>query len=170
MCNASLREGSLLVSQKAAIITPILKKMGLEVDDVKSYRPISNLTFILKAIGRIVAAQIKAFLYESDLMPSMQSAYRAGQSTETATLIVLSDILDAVDSQEITLLGLLDMSAAFDIVDFEILLQRLETSYRLNGTVLKWLTSFVTDRTQAVFFDGKTSSPLKLICKCKCKM
>ena len=77
---------------------------------------------------------------------------------------MLSDLLDAVDSQETTLLGLLDMSAAFDTVDFEILLQRLEISYRLNGTVLKWLTSFVTDRTQAVVFDGDTSSPVKLVC------
>ena len=61
------------------------------------------------------------------------------------------------------MLGLMDMSAALDTVDFEILLRRLETSYRLNGTVLKWLTSFVTDRTQAVVFGGKTSSPVKLI-------
>ena len=148
----------------AAIITPILKKRGLDADDVKSYRPISNLTFISKVIERIVAVQIKAFLEEFDLMPPMQSAYRAGHSTETATLKVLSDLLDAVDSQETTLLGLLDMSAAFDTVDFEILLQRLEISYRLNGTVLKWLTSFVTDRTQAVVFDGDTSSPVKLVC------
>jgi len=107
---------------------------------------------------------MKAFLVESDLMPPMQSAYRAGHSTETATLKVLSDILDAVDSQETTLLGLLDMSAAFDNVDFDILLRRLEISYRLSGHVLKWLTSFITDRTQAIVFDGTTSSPVKLIC------
>jgi len=77
-CNSSLREGSLPVSQKAAIITPVLKRAGLEADDDKSYQPISNLTFISKVIERMVAAQIKAFLDESDLMPPMQSAYRAG--------------------------------------------------------------------------------------------
>ena len=164
MCNASLREGILPTSQKAAIITPILKKANLDVDDVKSFRPISNLTFISKVIERIVAEQIKTFLAESDLMPPLQSAYRPGHSTETATLKVLSDILDAADSQKATLLGLLDMSAAFDTVDFEILLHRLEVSYRLSGTVLKWIASFVTDRTQAVAFDGNTSSPVKLIC------
>ena len=164
MCNASLREGILPASQKAAIITPILKKANLDADDVKSYRPISNLTFISKVIERIVAEQIKTFLAESNLMPPLQSAYRPGHSTETATLKVLSDILDATDSQKTTLLGLLDMSAAFDTVDFEILLRRLETSYRLSETVLKWLTSFVTGRTQAVSFDGNTSSPVKLIC------
>jgi len=81
---------------------------------LKSYRPISNLIFISKVIEVIVTAQMKAFLVKSDLMPPMQSAYRAGHSTETATPKVLSDILDAIDSQETTLLGLLDMSAAFD--------------------------------------------------------
>jgi len=61
MCNASLRERILPTSQKAAIITPILKKVNLDVDDVKSFRPISNLTFISKVIERIVAEQIKHF-------------------------------------------------------------------------------------------------------------
>ena len=51
----------------------------------------------------------KVFLNESDLMPTMQSAYRAGHSTEIAVLKVLSDILDAVDSRG--LLGLLDVIA-----------------------------------------------------------
>jgi len=50
MCNASMRDGNLPISQKAAIITPILKKRGLDIDDVKSYRPISNLSFISKVI------------------------------------------------------------------------------------------------------------------------
>jgi len=95
-------------------------------------------------------------------MPPMQSAYRAGHSIETATLKVLSDILDTVDSQETTLLGLLDMSAAFDTVDFDILLRRLEKYRRLSGHGLKWLTSFVTDRTQAIVFDGTTSSPVNV--------
>ena len=107
MCNASLQEGFLPASQKAAITTPILKKAGLDADEAASYRPISNLTFISKVVERIAADQIKSFLAESDLMPPLQSAYRPGHSTETATLKVLSDILDAADSKKTTLLGLL---------------------------------------------------------------
>ena len=164
MCNASISEGSLPASQKTAIITPVLKKPNLDADDTKSYRPISNLTFISKVIERIVAEQIKVFLTESNLMPPLQSAYRPGHSTETAILKVLSDILDAADSQKTTLLSLLDMSAAFDTVDFKILLQRLEVSYGLGGTVLKWLSSFITDRTQAVSFGGAASALVELIC------
>ena len=66
-------------------------------------------------------------------------------STESALMKVLSDILDAADCQ-VTLLGLLDLSAAFDTVDHNILLQRLGTSFGLGGPVLEWLKSFLSSR------------------------
>jgi len=76
MCNASLREGSLPATQKMAIITPVVKKPGLDPEEPQNYRPISNLTFISKVIEQIVANQLKAHLADNDLMPSVQSAYR----------------------------------------------------------------------------------------------
>ena len=117
MCNVSLQHGLLPESQKEAIVTPILKKHDLDPDDVKSYRPISNLTFISKVIERIVASQLTGYLQTNKLLPDHQSAYRQGHSTETALLKIFSDILDAADSAQVTLLGLLDLSAAFDTVD-----------------------------------------------------
>ena len=62
MCNASLREGHLPESQKAAVITPILKKTNADPDELKNYRPISNLTFISKVIERLVVEQITRHL------------------------------------------------------------------------------------------------------------
>ena len=100
MCNSSLSEGCLPGSLKAAIITLVLKKSILDQDDAKNYRPISNLTFISKVIERIVAEQIKKHLVDSNLMPPLQSAYRAGHSTETALIKVISDIIDAADGQQ----------------------------------------------------------------------
>ena len=64
---------------------------------------------------------------------SMHALYHQGQSTETAILKVISDIIDAADSQKITLLGLLDMSATFDTVDHKILLRHLEESFGVRG-------------------------------------
>ena len=81
------------------------------------------------------------------LIPTLQSAYRRGHSTETAVLKVVSDILRAADHTEITLLGLLDLSAAFDTVDHDILLQRLETAFGIRGSVLSWIRSFLESRT-----------------------
>ena len=89
-------------------------------------------------------------------MPPLQSAYRSQHSTETALMKVLSDILDAADLSKVTLLGLLDLSAAFDTVDHSILLQRLHISFGVDGVVLEWLRSFLTDRSQAVAFRGAT--------------
>ena len=97
-------------------------------------------------------------------MPPLQSAYRSGHSTEIALIKVISDIIDAADGQQVTLLGLLDMSAAFNTVDHDILLHRLETSYGVRGRALRWLTSFLTGRTQAVSYAGRTSPQCRLSC------
>ena len=146
MCNASLREGHLPSSQKAAVIIPIPKKANADSDELKNYRPISNLTFISKVVERIVAEQITKHLNESNLMPPLQSAYRSHHSTETAVTKVLSDILDATDARKVTLLGLLDLSAAFDTVDHSILLQRLRVSFGVDGIAHAWIRSFLTNR------------------------
>jgi hypothetical protein len=146
------------MSQRHAIVTPIIKKSGLDVDAVQSYRPISNLTYISKLVERMVCEQVTTFLNENGLLPRLQSGFRARHSTETATLRVLSDILTAADQRKVTLLGLLDMSAAFDTVDHVILLRRIEVSFGLEGNVLSWLTSFLNGRTQQVTFNGSESS------------
>jgi len=77
-----------------------------------------------------------------------QSFFRAHHSTERAVLKVMSDILTVADQGRVMLLRLLDMSAAFDTVDHDILLRRLETSFGLTGSVISWLSSFLCGRTQ----------------------
>ena len=162
MCNVSLQHGLLPESQKAAIVTPILKKHDLDPDDVKSYRPISNLTFISKVFERIVASQLTGYLQMNRLLPGHQSAYRQGYSTESALLKIFSDILNAADSAQVTLLGLLDLSAAFDTVDHDILLTRLHKSYGVGGTALVWISSFIQGRQQSVTFNGHQSTRIQL--------
>ena len=61
MINASLRQGRLPDTQKHAIVTPLLKKPGLDVNDMANYRPVSNLTFLSKLIERIVAQQLNDY-------------------------------------------------------------------------------------------------------------
>ena len=90
------------------------------------------------------------YLTASRLLPDLQSAYRANHSTETAVLKVLADILFAVDTGDLALLTLLDLSAAFDTVDHETLLERLRVSYGLCGSVHRWFQSYLSGRTQFV--------------------
>ena len=156
MCNKSLLEGHLPSSQKSAIISPVIKKSGLDPDDVCCYRPISNLTYMSKIIERMVYKQLTDYLEKHSLLPKHQSGSRAHHSTKTAVLKIMSDILSAAGN--VTLFGRLDMSAAFDTVDHSILLDRLGTSFGIKSTALVWLRSFPTDRKQRVFFNGVSSS------------
>ena len=91
-----------------------------------------------------------------------QSFFRAHHSTERAVLKVMSDILTVADQGRVMLLRLLDMSAAFDTVDHDILLRRLETSFGLTGSVISWLSSFLCGRTQQVIFNNLESTITKV--------
>jgi len=141
-----------------------LKKPGADQTDVNNYRPISNLTFMSKIVERLVCQQLVSFLEENKLLPNLQSAYRKHHSTETVLLKVVLDILQAADSGQVSLLCLLDLSAAFDTVDHNVLIDRLQKSYGLNGTVLSWIQSFVHDRTQSVVVGGEMSTKSEVKC------
>jgi len=126
--NWSLEHGAVPSSMKAAYITPIVKKANMDPTDPKSYRPISNLSVVSKLLERLVCQQLVSYLKTNSLLPDLQSAFRAHHSTETAVLKVMSDILLALDSGNLALLTLLDLSAAFDSVDHATLLRRLQKS------------------------------------------
>jgi hypothetical protein len=94
------------------------------------------LTVVSKILERLVARQLTAYLKQHDLLHRLQSAYRSAHSTETAVLRVLSDILLAIDSGDVAVLAMLDLSAAIDSVDHQILLQRLRMTFGISDLVL----------------------------------
>ena len=106
----------------------------------------------------MVSGQLIEYLQSNNLMPRFQSAYRRHHSTETALLRVISDIVGAVDRGSVTLLGLLDLSTAFDTVDHTILLDRLRIRFGVGGGVLEWIRTFLVGRTQQVLYMGRLSS------------
>ena len=159
--NLSLNLGDLPISLKKAIIKPLLKKIGLE-PELKNYRPVSNLSFLSKLIEKIVAKQFVDHLIENGLFDPFQSAYRKYHSTETALLKVQNDILIDIDKKNVAILVLLDLSAAFDTIDHEILLKRLRTNYGIEDKVLKWFRSYLSDRTQTVMIDDTESEAKSL--------
>ena len=109
-----------------------------------NYRPVSNLLFISKLLECIVNEQLLGHLVKHDLLPECQSAYRRCYSTETALLKVTSDALLASDRGMVTLLGMLDLSSAFDCVDHAILFARFEYTYGISYTALAWLKTYLT--------------------------
>ena len=110
---------------KTAIVKPLLKKPSLDKNLLKNYRPISNLPFLSKILEKVVLHKLLSHLQENNLSNPFQSAYQAGCSTETVLLRIVNDILSALDNDNISVLLLLDLSAAFDTLDHQILLSRL---------------------------------------------
>ena len=150
-------------SPKKTIVTPLIKKFGLDQDTFSNYRPVSNLSFISKLIEKLVSIQLIAHLVANNLYESFQSAYRSPHSTETALLRVLNDLLMCVDTHGAAMLILLDLSAAFDTIDHNVLLHALESQCGITGTALEWFRSYLVDRVQAIKVNWCLSSFLNLL-------
>ena len=148
---------------KMAIIIPLLKKILLDYQIFKNYRPVSNLSFISKVAEKAVDFRTTAHTRENNLEEPLQSAYKQSHSTETALLKVHNDILRGIDEQKVCMLVLLDLSAAFDTVDHEILLSRLENRFGITGTALAWYKSYLSGRSQQVSVNGVLSEPQTLM-------
>lgn len=155
--NKCLTESKVPESFKTAIVRPLLKKPGLDKEIMKNYRPVSNLNFLSKVLEKVVGKQLEAHLERHDLYDNLQSAYRPCHSTETALLRVHHDVVKSLDEGNSVVLVLLDLSAAFDVIDHDILFKRLEYSYGITGDVLLWFKSYLCGRSQCVMV-GNTSS------------
>ena len=101
---------------KRAVITLLLKKVNLNPEDLKHFRPVSNLSFVSKLVEHVVASRLEQHISHEDLYESFRSSYWKGHSTETALLKIMGDLLQAMDRRECILVPLLDPSAAFDTV------------------------------------------------------
>ena len=161
--NSSLQDGCFPDMMKKALVLPLLKKSTLDKEILKNYRPVSNLSFLSKVIERACLKQLSYHMDTNDLHTPCQSAYRPFHSTETALLKIENDILNSLDSSKGVLLILLDLSAAFDTVDHDILLSRLTSRIGVTGTALQWFRSYLSDRFQVIHLDGISSKSCKLI-------
>ena len=143
---------------------PKLKKPNLDLIEKINYRPVSNLTFLSKITEKVVAQQILQHISSNVLFPEFQSAYRSFHSTETALMRVCNDILLHMNKQHVVLLVFLDLSAAFDTVDHDVLLHRLEHRFGILDSALSWVRSYLTNRTQRIVIGNGKSSRFALNC------
>ena len=162
LINLSLSEGRFPTEFKTAMVTPLLKKHSLPHEELNSYRPISNLNFVSKTLERIIHLRISSHLQSFPSLSPFQSAYRKFHSTETALLRIYNDLLLSINKQQVSALVLLDLSAAFDTIDHQILLTRLNSTFGLSNSALALLSSYLTDRTQTVTIKSESTSPSTL--------
>ncbi len=161
--NMSLSEGTFPDNFKHAFVIPLLKNILLDLL-LASYRPVSNLQYVSKLTEKVVACQFISFCKDNNLLERLQSAYKDGHSIETALVKVHNDILTAMDRRDCVLLILLDLSAAFDTLDHDLLLKRLNSRCGVEGLALRWFESYLTNRTQSVIINGTESEKHILSC------
>ena len=148
---------------KSAVVTPLLKKATLDPEILKNYRPVSNLSFVSKVLERVVAQQLTSYMTDNNLHEYLQSAYKPGHSTETALVKVQNDILTSIDQHGIVILILLDLSAAFDTIDHDVLFSRMESTLGITGPALEWFRSYLGDRTLRVQIDDSFSTSQEIL-------
>ena len=163
LVNLSLQQGIFPNKWKEAIVRPLLKKIGLELV-FSNYRPVSNLSFLSKLIEKAALKILNKHADQYDLLPTNQSAYRKYHSCESALLRLVNDLLAAMEKQEVTALIAIDLSAAFDTVDHDILVDVLQKQYGVSGSVLSWLDSYLRPRGCRVCVNSAVSAPRQLEC------
>ena len=109
--NSSLQEGSFPDSWKCAIVTPHIKKKGIDLA-YKSYKPVSNLPFLSKVIEKAGLNQYVDHVECINKFSTKNSAYKKHHSTDTLLIKIHSDLINNMDNQNVILLVLLDLSAA----------------------------------------------------------
>ena len=134
LANISFMSGHFPTVMKEGIVVPLLKMSGLDVTDLKKFRPVTNLSTISKVLERLALARLKPHIRASPNYYILQSAYRQGHSTETAISKIVDDIIGSINSGHVVALVSLDISAAFDSVTHDVLVQRLEDEFGVTGT------------------------------------
>ena len=159
--NLSLEQGTFPKELKIANIIPIF--ISGETDIIGNYRPVSLLTTVSKVFERMLYTRLLDFITQQKILYNLQFGFRVGHGTHMAILKLLDNIIDTLDRGDYTATIFLDFSKAFDTVNHQILLQKLN-HYGIRGTANIWIESYLSNRSQFCTFGGKQSAKSIITC------
>ena len=145
---------------KIGVVKPIPKVSNPA--GVDEFRPISILPCLSKILERIMHLQIMEHVNRNQLLYKFQSGFRAGLSTNTAMLKVVHDLSSAIESKYVTIICLLDLKKAFELVDHETLLKKLETYFSFSNYSCALIKSYLDERMQLVKIGNECSDLIKV--------
>lgn len=155
--NKSLDQGSVPLELKVARVVPIYKKGDQEL--LSNYRPISVISPISKVLEKVMFIRLTSYM--KNKLYDGQYGFRTQRSTSDAVMEFTGKVLNGFEQNEITIATFIDLSKAFDTIDHEVMLKKLQY-YGVRGKVLQWFKSYLKDRK--IFVDySKTRSELRNI-------
>ena len=128
---------------KIAKVTPIFKSAKKEL--LTNYRPTSVLSWFSKILERIMYNRVYNYLNDNNLLFRKQFGFRKGHSTDHALIKLIDSIYDSFNQNKYTLGVFIDLSKAFDTVDHNILIDKLN-SYGIKNNSFKWFSSYLLNR------------------------
>lgn len=161
LINFSFAEGVFPSSLKIAKIIPLHKKG--ERDKIENYRPISLLSTISKVLEKIIFDKIVNFFLKFNILAKCQFGFQKGKSTKSAITNFLKSLYDNLNNKNRCVGIFLDLSKAFDLVNHELLLDKLYI-YGLRGKIYMWIETFLSERSQIVEIQGYRSDKQNIDC------
>lgn len=150
----SLKEGIFPQQLKIARVSPIFKTGDDSL--LTNFRPISVLPCFSKLLERIMYNRLYKFLLEHNILYEKQFGFQHAHATEHAIVQLVDQILQSFNENKYTIGVFIDLSKAFDTVDHEILIKKLE-SYGIRNLSLNWFRSYLSQRKQFISYEkGKT--------------
>ena len=161
LVNQSLSTGS-VEGLKESVVNPLLKKSGIDPEILKNYRPVSDLLFLSKLTERVVDKRLFEHMSLNNLHCIYEHGYKKMHSTETLLLPLVNNTLLSLDSNLAVVWILIDLSAAFDTVDIDLVLHILENEIGIRGVALGWFKSFLRGRKQRVLIEKSLSETIEV--------
>ena len=155
----SVKTGELPSIWKTANVAPAYKKG--DKSNAANYRPISLTCILCKTLEHIIASSITKHFTNLGIFYEFQHGFREKRSCETQLTMLVDELYKSVSAKKQVDLVLLDFSKAFDKVSHEKLLLKL-SQFGIRGTTLKWIRSFLNNRTQCVVVNGSQSSNISV--------
>ena len=159
--NLCIKQSTFPKAFKSAKVIPLPKTTDLR--NPSNFRPISLLSVLSKPLEKHIYKHLIDYMEHHGLFHAFQSGFRRNHSCHTALVHLCDKWLSAINKSEITGAVFLDFKKAFDLVNHDILLQKLSL-YVQNYSTVELLRSFLLNRTQFVYASGELSKEGTITC------
>ena len=156
LVNLSIQSISYPSSWKFNKVIPHFKKGDRMLGD--NWRPVSDIVFVSKLVEAAIYMQVEEYFLKNNLWHPNHHGFKANHSTMTAISQIYDLWINAAESKQLTAALLLDLSAAFDVIDHSLLLKKLRL-YNFSENAIAWFSSYLSNRFQVVQIESRFSDP-----------